>query len=77
MQKIAYMATNVVTSWKDIKILFGLLNGPLTEIKTIREHGSVSLCRDGQKTKWRLQCKYWRSNADISPGGGFYASEDS
>ena len=24
----------------------------------IREHGSVSLCRDGQKTKWRLQCKY-------------------
>ena len=25
---------------------------------TIREHGSVSLCRDGQKTKWRLQCKY-------------------
>ena len=23
-----------------------------------REHGSVSLCRDGQKTKWRLQCKY-------------------
>ena len=20
----------------------------------IREHGSVSLCRDGQKTKWRL-----------------------
>ena len=26
--------------------------------KIIREHGSVSLCRDGQKTKWRLQCKY-------------------
>ena len=26
--------------------------------KNIREHGSVSLCRDGQKTKWRLQCKY-------------------
>ena len=25
---------------------------------SIREHGSVSLCRDGQKTKWRLQCKY-------------------
>ena len=24
----------------------------------IREHGSVSLCRDGQKTKWRLQCQY-------------------
>ena len=24
----------------------------------IREHGSVSLCRDGQKTKWWLQCKY-------------------
>ena len=21
-------------------------------------HGSASLCRDGQKTKWRLQCKY-------------------
>ena len=40
-------------------------------------HGSASLCRDGQKTKWRLQCKYWRSNADISPGGEFYASEDS
>ena len=26
--------------------------------RIIREHGSVSLCRDGQKTKWRLQCKY-------------------
>ena len=24
----------------------------------IREHGSVSLCRDGQKTKWRLPWKY-------------------
>ena len=55
MQKIAYMATNVVTSWKDIKILFGLLNGPLTEIKTIREHGSVSLCRDGQKMASNIQ----------------------
>ena len=29
-------------------------------------HGSASLCRDGQKTKWRLHCKYERSNADIS-----------
>ena len=28
------------------------------EVVVIREHGSVSLCRDGQKTKWRLQCKY-------------------
>ena len=27
-------------------------------LNVIREHGSVSLCRDGQKTKWRLQCKY-------------------
>ena len=26
--------------------------------RCIREHGSVSLCRDGQKTKWRLQWKY-------------------
>ena len=30
-------------------------------------HGSASLCRDGQKTKWRLQWKYYRSNANISP----------
>ena len=29
-----------------------------THLTSIREHGSVSLCRDGQKTKWRLQCKY-------------------
>ena len=38
---------------------------------------SVSLCRDGQKTKWRLQCKYQRSNADSSPGGEFYAFKHS
>ena len=33
------------------------------EIQTWRpillgRHGSASLCRDGQKTKWRLQCSY-------------------
>ena len=33
---------------------FGQSHTPLN----IMEHGSVSLCRDGQKTKWRLQCKY-------------------
>ena len=34
--------------------------GILSEIEhvVIRGHGSASLCRDGQKTKWRLQCKY-------------------
>ena len=37
-------------------------------------HGSASLCRDGQKTKWRLRMQLL---ADISPGGEFYASEDS
>ena len=41
-----------------------VLLGTIEVIKTvlslrlypIREHGSASLCRDGQKTKWRLQC---------------------
>ena len=40
-------------SGKD-SIMIGIANA----IYNIREHGSVSLCRDGQKTKWRLQCKY-------------------
>ena len=36
----------------------GTQSGKSCNLKGIREHGSVSLCRDGQKTKWRLQCKY-------------------
>ena len=52
-------------------------NSLIYSLYLLGRHGSASLCRDGQKTKWRLQCKYWRSNADISPGGEFYASEDS
>ena len=40
-------------------------------LRILGTHCSASLCRDGQKTKWQLRCKY---NADISPGGQFYAS---
>ena len=33
--------------------------GPDAEIDNILgRHGSASLCRDDQKAKWRLQCKY-------------------
>ena len=36
----------------------GSISCVTTSSAGIREHGSASLCRDGQKTKWRLPCKY-------------------
>ena len=41
-----------------IDINFNLL---LEQSYVLGMHGSASLRRDDQKTKWRLQCKYQRS----------------
>ena len=46
---------NSLTTRQHIKLR---VQASMLSTACIREHGSVSLCRDGQKTKWRLQCKY-------------------
>ena len=41
------------TSWAAIQTITASI-----QYCILGSHGSASLCRDGQKTKWRLQCKY-------------------
>ena len=56
---LIYSACDLPFAIMEVTVIVGkFVDDGVGTVPILGRHGSASLCRDGQKTKWRLQCKY-------------------